>query len=180
VTVDLATVTGSGAAVAALTAVAAIAVVRAHTRLAAAIALTAVGFFVALLFVVYRSPDIVLTQILIETVSTIFILLVLYFMPPFRVDGMSPAETAWNLALSLGVGLLTFVFVLLATSPPFRETRNLAADYLSRSLPEAGGSNAVNLIIVDFRAVDTTGEITVLVVVGLCIYGVLRARRQRA
>ena len=45
-------------------------------------------------------------------------------------------------------------------------------------LAEGGGSNAVNVIIVDFRAMDTQGEITVLVVVGLCVYGLLRARRR--
>lgn len=166
-----------GVAIAALTVVAGIAVARAETRLAAALALTAVGFLVSLLFVVYRSPDILLTQILIETVSTIFILLVLFFMPPFRRDGLSPGQTAWNLALSSAVGVVMFGLVVLCTAPGLRETRNLAGDYLARSLTEAGGANAVNVIIVDFRAMDTIGEITVLVVVGLCVFGLLRARR---
>jgi multisubunit Na+/H+ antiporter MnhB subunit len=49
---------------------------------------------------------------------------------------------------------------------------------LSKSLTEAGGANAVNVIIVDFRATDTTGEIAVLVLVGLLIYGMLRTRRR--
>lgn len=154
-----------------------IAVVRSETRLAAALALTASGFLVALVYAVYRSPDILLTQILIETVSTVVILLVLYFMPSFRRDGLSPAHSAWNLAVSGGFGFAVFVFVLLATSPNFRETRNLGLDYLERSLGQAGGRNAVNVIIVDFRAMDTIGEITVLVVVGLCVFGLLRARR---
>jgi NADH:ubiquinone oxidoreductase subunit 5 (subunit L)/multisubunit Na+/H+ antiporter MnhA subunit len=169
-----------GMAIAALTVVAGVAVVRAETRLAAALALTAVGFLVSLIFVVYRSPDILLTQILIETVSTIFILLVLFFMPPFRRDGLSPGQTAWNVALSSAVGFTMFLLVILCTAPGFRETRNLAHDYLDRSLGEAGGANAVNVIIVDFRAMDTIGEITVLVVVGLCVFGLLRARRARA
>lgn len=168
-----------GVAIAALTVVAGIAVVRAETRLAAALALTTVGFLVSLIFVVYRSPDILLTQILIETVSTIFILLVLFFMPPFRRDGLSPGQTAWNVALSSAVGIVMFLFVILCTAPGLRETRNLASDYLDRSLSEAGGANAVNVIIVDFRAMDTIGEITVLVVVGLCVFGLLRARRTR-
>lgn len=153
------------------------AVVRADTRLGAALALTASGFLVALVYAVYHSPDILLTQILIETVSTIVILLVLYFMPPFRKDGLSPALAAWNAAVSGLFGLAMFVFVLLCTNPAFRETRNLGQDYLARSLGEAGGRNAVNVIIVDFRAMDTIGEITVLVVVGLCVYGLLRTRR---
>ena len=154
-----------------------IAVVRSETRLGAALALTASGFLVALVYAIYRSPDILLTQILIETVSTVVILLVLYFMPSFRRDGLSPAHSAWNLAVSGAFGFAVFTFVLLATSPNFRETRNLGLDYLERSLGEAGGRNAVNVIIVDFRAMDTIGEITVLVVVGLCVFGLLRARR---
>jgi multisubunit Na+/H+ antiporter MnhB subunit len=153
------------------------AVVRSDTRLGTALALTASGFLVALLYAVYRSPDILLTQILIETVSTVVILLVLYFMPPFRKDGLSPALSLWNAVVSGCFGLIMFVFVLLCTSPGFRETRNLGQDYLARSLGEAGGRNAVNVIIVDFRAMDTLGEITVLVVVGLSVFGLLRARR---
>ena len=68
--------------------------------------------------------------------------------------------------------------VRFSTSSPFRETENLAGEYLSRAFHGAGGQNAVNVIIVDFRAVDTMGEITVLVVVGLCIFGLLRTRRR--
>jgi NADH:ubiquinone oxidoreductase subunit 5 (subunit L)/multisubunit Na+/H+ antiporter MnhA subunit len=163
----------------ALMAASAVAVVRAQTRLAATIALTSNGFLVALMYVVYRSPDILLTQILIETVSTIFVLLVLFFMPVFRKDGPSPARTAQNGGIAAAVGVVMFLFVVLCTSPGFKETNTIAADYLSRSLT-AGGQNAVNVIIVDFRAMDTQGEITVLVMVGLCVYGVLRSRRRTA
>jgi NADH:ubiquinone oxidoreductase subunit 5 (subunit L)/multisubunit Na+/H+ antiporter MnhA subunit len=156
----------------------AIMVVRARTRIGAALALTSNGFLTALLFVVYRSPDILLTQILIESVSTIFILLVLYFMPPFRPDGFTPLRSAAHVGLSVAVGLLVFVLLLYSASPAFRETRNLAEYYLTRSLAEAGGRNAVNVIIVDFRAIDTTAEIAVLMIVGLLVYGLLRARRR--
>jgi len=153
-------------------------VVVARTRLGAAIALTATGFLVALIFVVYRSPDILLTQILIESVSTIFILLILFYMPSFKKDRLRPAQKMLNLGISCAVGVTMFIFVLFATSLPFRETKNLAGEYLSRAFHGAGGQNAVNVIIVDFRAVDTMGEITVLVVVGLCVFGLLRTRRR--
>jgi multisubunit Na+/H+ antiporter MnhB subunit len=119
-----------------------------------------------------------LTQILIESVSTIFILLVLYFMPPFRPDGFSPMRKAFNVTVSAAVGLCIFTFIMLSTSPALREAHNLAADYLTRSLAEAGGANAVNVIIVDFRAIDTNAEITVLMVVGLLVFGLLRSRRR--
>lgn len=153
-------------------------VVWAPTRLAAAIGLTGVGFLVALVFVVYRSPDIVLTQILIETVSTIFVLLVLYFMPTFRARRPALGDRMWSAGIAVAVGAVMFMLVALATDPRFRETRNLGRDYLARSLTEAGGRNAVNVVIVDFRSMDTQGEITVVVVVGLCIYGLLRSRRR--
>jgi multisubunit Na+/H+ antiporter MnhB subunit len=158
----------------------AIMVARSHTRLGAAIALTSNGFLTALLFVVYRSPDILLTQILIETVSTIFLLLVLYYMPVFRPDALPPMRRLINVAVSVAVGFFMFSFIMLCMSPQFREVKNLAADYLTRSMAQAGGANAVNVIIVDFRAMDTNGEITVLVLVGLVVYALLRARRKPA
>ena len=167
-----------GVAICAMLTASAVMVVRSRTRIGAALALTANGFLTSLLFVVYRSPDILLTQILIESVSTIFILLVLYFMPPFRPDGFSPIRKAATVGISLAVGLTIFTFIMLSTSPQFREVHNLAADYLTRSLAEAGGANAVNVIIVDFRAIDTNAEITVLMVVGLVVFGLLRARRR--
>ncbi len=158
----------------------AVMVARSETRVGAAIALTSNGFLTALLFVVYRSPDILLTQILIETVSTIFLLLVLYYMPMFRPEGLPPMRRLLNAAISVAVGFSMFSFIMLCMSPQFREVKNLAADYLTRSMAEAGGANAVNVIIVDFRAMDTNGEITVLVLVGLLVYGLLRTRRKAA
>ncbi len=177
VTISLAEMQWYGVALCALLSTSAVLVVRSRTRIGAAIALTTNGFLTALLFVVYRSPDILLTQILIETVSTIFILLILYFMPPFKADAFTALTRLTNLTIAAAVGLAMFAFIMLSTSPQFRETHNLALDYLSRSLAEAGGANAVNVIIVDFRAIDTNGEITVLVVVGLLVFGLLRARR---
>ncbi|MCC7204470.1 MAG: DUF4040 domain-containing protein [Phycisphaeraceae bacterium] len=161
-----------------LLSIASIAIVRARTRLEAAILSTAIGFTVSTLFVVYRSPDILLTQILIETVSTIFVLLILIFMPAFKKrDPISTLRKGWHLAVSIAVGGVVTLLLLLSMSPQFRETANLGAGYLQRSPAQGGGANAVNVIIVDIRATDTNGEITVLVVVGLCVYGLLRARR---
>jgi NADH:ubiquinone oxidoreductase subunit 5 (subunit L)/multisubunit Na+/H+ antiporter MnhA subunit len=158
----------------------AVMVARSTTRVGAAIALTSNGFLTALLFVVYRSPDILLTQILIETVSTIFLLLILYYLPVFRPEGLPPMRRFVNVAVSVAVGATMFSFIMLSTSPQFRELKNLGIDYLTRSMAQAGGANAVNVIIVDFRAIDTNGEITVLVLVGLLVYGLLRARRKSA
>jgi NADH:ubiquinone oxidoreductase subunit 5 (subunit L)/multisubunit Na+/H+ antiporter MnhA subunit len=177
---DLADAPWYGLALCVLLGVATVTAVRANTRLGAAISMTSIGFLVSMLFVVYRSPDILLTQILIETVSTIFIVLVLAFLPPFRPRDLARTARTVNLAVAGAFGLAIMVLVLLAMTPGLRELDNVATrpgGLLSLSLAEGGGANAVNVIIVDIRAMDTTGEITVLVVVGLCIYGLLRTRR---
>jgi NADH:ubiquinone oxidoreductase subunit 5 (subunit L)/multisubunit Na+/H+ antiporter MnhA subunit len=183
VRVDLGQIPWYGLSFCGLLVVSTLAAVRARTRLAAAIASSSTGFLVAMLFVVYRSPDILLTQILIETVSTIFILLVLVHLPQFPPQDLSRGGRLLNAAIAGVFGLTVSVLLLLAMTPGLREADNIATrpgGLLSLSLAEGGGANAVNVIIVDIRAIDTTGEITVLVVVGLCIYGLLRARRAAA
>jgi multisubunit Na+/H+ antiporter MnhB subunit len=180
VAADLADMPWYGFLFCALLAVATMAAVRARTRLAAAIATTTTGFLVSLLFVVYRSPDILLTQVLIETVSTIFVLLVLVFLPAFPRADLPPASRLVNGGIAAAFGLTISLLLLLAMTPGLREPDNISVrpgGLLSLALSEGGGQNAVNVIIVDIRAMDTTGEITVLVVVGLCIYGLLRSRR---
>jgi NADH:ubiquinone oxidoreductase subunit 5 (subunit L)/multisubunit Na+/H+ antiporter MnhA subunit len=165
-----------------LLAMATVIAARARTRLTAAIAMTAVGFFVAMLFVVYRSPDILLTQVLIETVSTIFVLLVLVFLPAFPDSDLRPPSRVLNAVVAGAFGLTITLLLLLAMSPGIRETDNIAVrpgGLLSLALAKGEGQNAVNVIIVDIRAPDTTGEITVVMVVGLCVYGLLRTRRAR-
>ncbi len=180
VPISLQEMTWYGFTLCAMLGITAILVAQSTTRIGAAIALTSNGFLTALLYVVYRSPDILLTQILIETVSTIFLLLILFYMPTFKREGLAPMRRFVDLAISVAVGFSMFSFIMLGTSPQFREVKNLAAAYLTRTMAEAGGANAVNVIIVDFRAMDTNGEITVLVLVGLLVYGLLRARRKAA
>jgi multicomponent Na+:H+ antiporter subunit A len=160
--------------------VATVTAVTARTRLAAAITTTVVGFLVAMVFVVYRSPDILLTQVLIESVSTIFLLLVLVHLPPFRLPDLSAGSRLFNGFVAVAVGASVTLLLLLSMTPGLRETDNIATrpgGLLERSFVDGGGQNSVNVIIVDLRALDTTGEVTVLVVVGLCIFGLLRARR---
>jgi NADH:ubiquinone oxidoreductase subunit 5 (subunit L)/multisubunit Na+/H+ antiporter MnhA subunit len=160
--------------------VATLTAVTARTRLGAAIATTTIGFLVSMLFVVYRSPDILLTQLLIETVSTIFVLLVLVFLPPFRRQDLTAPARFVHVAVAALFGITITLLLLMAMTPGLREPDNIATrpgGLLSLALAEGGGQNAVNVIIVDIRALDTTGEITVLVTVCLCVYGLLRTRR---
>ncbi len=161
--------------------VSAMTLVGSTSRLQAAVAATATGFLTSLIFVVYRSPDILLTQILIEMVATIFVLLILFYMPAFpKREPISAGAKLTNLSVSLAIGFAMFLFVALATSDTFRNKENLAEHYLSRAVEGAGGHNAVNVIIVDFRAIDTMGEVAVLVATALLVFGLLRTRRKSA
>ncbi len=157
-------------------AVAAIGTVLARRRFAAVLFLGGVGYGVAILFVIQGAPDLALTQLLVETLSLVVFVLVLRHLPEnFEVHHWRLGQ-AFRRAVAGLVGVFVFVFVLAAgqarTSPPVSEA------YLAQALPEAGGRNVVNVILVDFRGFDTLGEITVLAVAALGIAGLVRARRR--
>ncbi|MDZ4201341.1 MAG: monovalent cation/H+ antiporter subunit A [Gallionella sp.] len=152
-------------------AVAAIAVVRLHHhRLAAVVFTSVIGLIVALTFVRFSAPDLALTQLSVEVVTIVLLLLALYYLPP-----TSPAEDAMprilrdaSLAIAAGVGLGAASYAMLTS--PFD---TISAFYLAQSVPGGGGSNVVNVILVDFRGFDTLGEITVLAMVGLAAHALL-------
>jgi multicomponent Na+:H+ antiporter subunit A len=164
-------------ATALLVAVAAIATARARRRFAAVLLLGSVGFGVAVLFVIQGAPDLALTQLLVETLLLVMFVLVLRFLPSdFRAPAWRPANVA-RVALAAGVGVFVTVFSLIATGarvgPPISEA------YIDEA-PNAGGRNVVNVILVDFRALDTLGEITVLTVAALGIASLVLAGRARS
>jgi multicomponent Na+:H+ antiporter subunit A len=144
-------------------------------RFAAVLFLGGVGFAVAVLFVLHGAPDLALTQLLIETLVLIIFMLVLRHLPdrfapqPFRVDRIL------RVVLSAGVAAFVFVFALVAGAA--RTAPSVSGEYLARAYPEAHGRNVVNVILVDFRALDTLGEITVLVVAAIGIASLVLATR---
>jgi multicomponent K+:H+ antiporter subunit A len=136
-------------------------------RIVALVAVGAVGLVVSLVFVWFSAPDLALTQLLVEVATVMLMMLSLRYLPAH-----SPAETDDKLKLRdaalgvfAGVGLTA-----LAWSAMRRPADSLAGFYLDRTVSEGGGSNAVNVIIVDFRGFDTFGEMTVLLVAGLVIH----------
>jgi multicomponent Na+:H+ antiporter subunit A len=136
-------------------------------RLAAVLLLGAVGYGVAVLFVIQGAPDLALTQMLVETLSLAVFVLVLRRLPddfghhPWRFGQWLRG------GLSLAVGGLVGAFALTASSA--RSDGTAAAEFLARAKPEGGGANVVNVILTDFRALDTFGEITVLVLAAIGI-----------
>ncbi|MCL4176297.1 MAG: DUF4040 domain-containing protein [Verrucomicrobia bacterium] len=148
------------------------------------IALSVAGFLVCFYFVLYRAPDLALTQILVEVVTLFMILILLGRFPRSAERGETMNQPSrWrkglNAGIALGVGALMTALVLLVSHAPPPE--RLGRFFLDQTVPLAAGSNAVNTILVDFRGFDTLGEITVLVVATLgCLGLLMRYRRSRA
>ena len=148
-----------------------------RSRLTALILISAVGLVVALVFVKFSAPDLALTQLSVEVVTIILLLLALYFLPP-----ESPAESSksrrWRdgaIAALAGGGATLLAWAVL-TRPA---ADSLADWFIANSVPGGGGANVVNVILVDFRSFDTLGEITVLAIAALGIFALLENLRLR-
>ncbi|MGC9456156.1 MAG: monovalent cation/H+ antiporter subunit A [Halothiobacillaceae bacterium] len=159
-------------------AIAAIATVILHRkRLISLIVLGVIGLVISLGFAKFSAPDLALTQLSVEVVTIVLLLLALFFLPQ-----SSPAER-WSgrhardviLALLAGVGA-----TLLAMAVLTRDFAPISDFFLANSKPGGGGTNVVNVILVDFRGFDTLGEIAVLAIAGLGIYAMLQGLSLRA
>jgi multicomponent K+:H+ antiporter subunit A len=151
-------------------------------RLAAVILLGGVGLVVCLTFVWFSAPDLALTQLTVEVVTTVLLLLGLRWLPK-RVEGaggpqaeiLSRARRLRDLAIAVaaGGGMAMLAYLVMTRLPP-----DLLADhFLARAYTEGGGTNVVNVILVDFRGFDTLGEIFVVAVVALATFALLRRFR---
>jgi multicomponent Na+:H+ antiporter subunit A len=155
----------------------AIMVTLSKSRLAAVAALGEVGFGVALLFVLFGAPDLAMTQFSIETLSVILLVLVLYRLPRFiKFTRSRLAETTDIIVATMG-GLFMTLLVLLVTALPAQS--RLAPYFAEASYEEAHGHNVVNVILVDFRGFDTMGEITVLGIAAIGVFGLLNLRLEK-
>jgi multicomponent K+:H+ antiporter subunit A len=150
-------------------------------RLAALIMLGVVGLALCITFAWFSAPDLALTQLAVEVVTTVLFLLGLRWMPK-RVEGDDPriaTRAYWRrrrdlvLAVLLGTGLAALSYALLTRQAPL----SISPFFIENALPRGGGTNVVNVMLVDFRAFDTLGEITVLGIVGLTVYALLRRFR---
>ncbi|MCA9284079.1 MAG: DUF4040 domain-containing protein [Phycisphaerales bacterium] len=154
--------------------VAAVAVVHSRSRVAAVIALGAVGLAVSLVFVLYSAPDLALTQVLIETLTVILFVLAMRQLP-FFVDLSSRRTRVRDLVVAvLGGGLMT-TLVLLASHVQLGD-EVASAYFAAEAVPQGHGRNVVNVILVDFRALDTLGEITVLALAAIGVIALVRGR----
>jgi len=161
---------------AALILLSAIAVIFARSRLSAVATLGIVGYGVALFYILYGAPDLAMTQVLIETLTVILFVFVFFHLPRFT-QLSSATNRLRDAFISLATGGLMTALVLAATQTA--PESQLAPFFAENSKPEAHGSNIVNVILVDFRGLDTLGEITVLAAAAIGVFALLKLRPRK-
>lgn len=147
-------------------------------RVTKVLAVTVSGYGVALIYAVFRAPDLALTQLLVESISLILLLLAFRRLPSLRPDPRAPSRRLAHAAIAAAVGLAMGV---LAWTAGIAEAPGTAGrEQLKLSVPAAEGRNVVNVILVDFRAADTLGEIVVLATAALGVMALIRSGRAAA
>lgn len=145
-----------------------------HKRLLALITIGVIGLIVSLIFIKFSAPDLALTQLSVEVVTIVLILLALYYLPQTTPRESSKIRINRDLIISTLAAIGVFVLTLAVLS---REYTTIGQYFLENSVIGGGGTNVVNVILVDFRGFDTLGEITVLAIAGLGIFAMLQGLR---
>ncbi|MFT6122589.1 MAG: multicomponent K+:H+ antiporter subunit A [Oleiphilaceae bacterium] len=143
-------------------------------RFLSLIFLSVVGLIVSLVFAQFSAPDLALTQLSVEIVTIILLLLALFFLPQSTLKESSPSRISQDLLVSglLGCVIGTICFAMLTTP-----LNTISDFFLANSKTGGGGTNVVNVILVDFRGFDTLGEITVLGIAALGIFKLIAKMR---
>jgi multicomponent K+:H+ antiporter subunit A len=154
-----------------------VALLRAHRQRFVAVILTgAVGLVASLAFVALSAPDLAMTQLSVDVVSTVLLLMGLALLPAFTPRESSVGRRWRDAVVALGGGGgMAWVAWLMLT----RDHESISWYFLEKSLPMGGGTNAVNVILVDFRGYDTFGEITVLGIAAVGVLALLDGMRTR-
>jgi len=151
----------------------------ARSTFAAVIATGLVGFGAAMVFLLFGAPDVALTQFTVEILLVVILATVLIRLPLRGRDPRTRPERAGDAAVALAVGGSVAALLLAVLAAPFDP--RLAEWFGENSVPGGHGRNVVNVILVDFRALDTLGEIAVLAIAAFSVIALLRggARRLR-
>ena len=157
---------------------AAISILVAKSRLTAIVLNSFLGYGVAIFFVIFRAPDIALTQIVVETVTTVLFLAAYFFLPEWEKEDSRKRSKSVNLFLSISVGVIFTVTALAVQNNKLFES---ISTFFEDSYELAGGRNIVNTILGDFRAFDTMLEVVVLLIGGIGVYTFIKfkARKKR-
>ena len=146
-----------------------------HLRLLALVMISIVGLMVAIAFAYFSAPDLALTQLSVEVATIILFLLALYYLPqrtPLKESSVQRIVRDFGIASAVGAVVGTLCYAML-----MRPLDSISDFFLENSKSGGGGTNVVNVILVDFRGFDTMGEITVLGIAALGIYKLLAGMR---
>ncbi|WP_449538980.1 Na+/H+ antiporter subunit A [Ferdinandcohnia sp. Marseille-Q9671] len=153
--------------------VSAVTVLFSKSRITSIVAVGALGFLVSFFFVLFRAPDLALTQLVVETVTTALFLLCFYHLPRMRKEISRIPFKLSNAIISIGAGA---VVTIVALSVNGNRLFDSISTYYENSYELAGAKNIVNAILVDFRGIDTMLEILVLTIAGLGVYSLIKLR----
>ncbi len=146
-----------------------------HERIKAVLISGAIGLVVTMIFVCFSAPDLALTQITVDVVTTVLLLMSLSLLPQLTPYESSVSRRWRDALIAIGGGLgIAWITWLILT----RDHNSISWFFMQQSIPLGGGTNVVNVILVDFRGFDTFGEITVLGIAGigaLCLMDGMRA-----
>jgi multicomponent Na+:H+ antiporter subunit A len=144
-----------------------------RSRLVALILVGGAGFVVALWFFALGAIDVGLTQLLVELLTVVALVLILRRLPAV-FHPVARTRQILTAAVAVGVGSLATAVTLAFTGR--REISPVGQYFLDEAYEDTGGTNVVNTILVDYRALDTFGELTVIAVAGIVLIGILRSR----
>ena len=145
------------------------------SRLGSVASVGVLGFGVALIFIHFSAPDLGITQLLVETLTVILLVLVLFKLPPF-VNLSSPWERYRDLAVAVFAGVVMTLLMLAVLDIQYFDS--ISSYYIENSYGLAFGKNIVNVILVDFRQLDTLGEIFVLALAAMGVYSMIKLRAE--
>ena len=157
-------------------AVAAIMILFAKSRLTGTLLNGVLGYSIAIFFVLFRAPDLALTQLIIETVTTALFLLCFRFLPEWKKEDRTRSKKFVHGIISIGVGaVVTLIALAVQSEQPFESISR----YFEDAYELAGGMNIVNTILGDFRAFDTMLEVVVLFIAGLGVYTLVKLKGKK-
>jgi multicomponent K+:H+ antiporter subunit A len=139
-------------------------------RVISLLMLSVVGLMVSVAFTRFSAPDLALTQLTVEVVTVILLMLALFFLPEYSQRDSSPSRVVGDVGISvtLGIAVSSICYALLT-----RPLDSISDFFIANAKSGGGGTNVVNVILVDFRGFDTLGEICVLGIAALGIYKLL-------
>lgn len=144
-----------------------------RSRLGAVVSVGVMGFSIALIFILFSAPDLAITQLLVETLTVILLVLVLFRLPRFSNLSTS-LERIRDGAVAATMGILICLLIMTAWS--IQQFEPISTYMIENSAPLAYGRNIVNVILVDYRALDTLGEMFVLALAAIGVIAMLKLR----